>query len=46
MELKKMSAALEIEKGKTDRLLHQMLPKRVAENLRDGKPVEAGTERK
>ena len=42
MELKKTSAALEIEKEKTDRLLHQMLPKKVADNLRDGKRVEAG----
>ena len=40
--LQVMAAALEEEKGKTDMLLHQMLPVKVAEQLRQGKKVEAG----
>lgn len=41
--LKRTSRLLEIEKEKTDRLLYQMLPVKVANMLRDGKKVEAGT---
>ena len=33
---------LEIEKKKTDTLLYSMLPKEVANDLREGRPVEAG----
>ncbi|XP_067947353.1 guanylate cyclase soluble subunit beta-2-like [Watersipora subatra] len=40
-ELKKMALELENEKAKTDRLLHEMLPKRVATQLKQGKTVEA-----
>ena len=36
------SEALEQEKAKTDMLLHQMLPVKVAEALKDGHRVEAG----
>ena len=36
------SQALEVEKKKTDTLLHQMLPVKVADALRDGKKVDAG----
>lgn len=41
-ELKKMAMELENEKGKTDRLLHEMLPKKVADQLKQGQTVEAG----
>mgnify|MGYP001805135322 CR=1 FL=1 len=41
-ELKKMAIELENEKAKTDRLLHEMLPKKVADQLKQGKTVEAG----
>lgn len=41
-ELKKMAIALDIEKGKTDRLLHEMLPKKVADQLKQGQTVAAG----
>ena len=37
-----MARDLESEKAKTDLLLHQMLPPKVADQLREGKPVEAG----
>ena len=41
-ELKRMAIALENEKAKTDRLLHEMLPQKVADQLKQGKTVEAG----
>ena len=41
-ELKKISVALEVEKGKTDMLLYQMLPMKVADALREGRTVDAG----
>ena len=41
-ELKRTSQALEVEKAKTDMLLYQMLPVKVADQLRDGKRVDAG----
>ena len=41
-ELKKTAIALEAEKKKTDMLLHQMLPVKVADQLREGNKVEAG----
>ena len=41
-ELTRTSQALEVEKKKTDTLLHQMLPVKVADALRDGKKVDAG----
>ncbi|XP_076469686.1 guanylate cyclase soluble subunit beta-2-like [Babylonia areolata] len=40
-ELKKTSIALEIEKKKTEDLLHMMLPKKVAISLTHGIPVKA-----
>ncbi|CAG5127190.1 unnamed protein product [Candidula unifasciata] len=40
-ELKKISQALEVEKSKTESLLHQMLPRNVANALTNGKKVEA-----
>ncbi|XP_064606184.1 guanylate cyclase soluble subunit beta-2-like [Liolophura sinensis] len=40
-ELRKTSRALEAEKQKTDMLLYQMLPVKAADQLREGKPVEA-----
>ncbi|XP_074644360.1 guanylate cyclase soluble subunit beta-2-like [Tubulanus polymorphus] len=40
-ELKKTAVALEKEKQKTDTLLHQMLPVKVAEQLRNGLKVDA-----
>ena len=40
-ELKRTAAALEDEKAKTDELLYQMLPVKVADTLRDGHEVEA-----
>ena len=42
VELKKMGKLLAEEKRKTDELLFQMLPVKVANQLRDGKKVEAG----
>ena len=41
-ELKRTALALEKEKSKTDMLLYQMLPIRVANALRDGQKVTAG----
>ncbi|XP_070538454.1 guanylate cyclase soluble subunit beta-2-like isoform X4 [Ptychodera flava] len=41
-ELRKAMADLEAEKAKTDMLLHSMLPRQVADQLREGKRVEAG----
>ncbi len=41
-ELKRTSLALEKEKAKTDMLLYQMLPVRVADQLREGRKVDAG----
>ena len=41
-ELKRTADALEEEKAKTDMLLYQMLPVKVADSLRDGYKVEAG----
>ena len=41
-KLQLMSEALVQEKHKTDTLLHQMLPERVADTLRDGHKVPAG----
>ncbi len=41
-ELTRTSAALEVEKRKTDALLYQMLPVKVANQLRDGQKVAAG----
>ena len=41
-ELKRTSSALEQEKAKTEMLLSQMLPGKIAMQLRDGKKVEAG----
>ncbi|KAK3084164.1 hypothetical protein FSP39_009295 [Pinctada imbricata] len=40
-KLQKLAISLEEEKKKTDSLLYQMLPYKVANQLRDGKPVEA-----
>lgn len=40
-ELKKISLALDVEKQKTDMLLYQMLPEKVAKDLRDGKKCTA-----
>ena len=39
--LKRTGAALEAEKAKTDELLYQMLPVKVAHSLREGQEVEA-----
>ncbi|XP_077987635.1 guanylate cyclase soluble subunit beta-2-like [Glandiceps talaboti] len=41
-ELRKTMGQLEAEKQKTDMLLHSMLPRQVADQLRNGKKVEAG----
>ncbi|XP_030834771.1 guanylate cyclase soluble subunit beta-2-like [Strongylocentrotus purpuratus] len=41
-ELRTLMRDLELEKKKTDTLLYSMLPKEVANDLRDGKKVEAG----
>ena len=38
-----MATALEREKKKTDMLLHQMLPEKVADQLREGQKVAAGS---
>ncbi|XP_069142346.1 guanylate cyclase soluble subunit beta-2-like [Argopecten irradians] len=40
-ELKKTSEALQYEKKKTETLLYQMLPQKVANELKNGKTVEA-----
>lgn len=40
--MKKLANALEEEKKKTDALLYEMLPVKVANQLRDGKTVSAG----
>jgi len=44
MELRKTSRALEEEKKKTDKLLYQMLPANVADELKNGRPVPAGND--
>jgi len=46
MELRKTSRALEEEKKKTDKLLldYQMLPAKVADELKNGRPVPAGND--
>ena len=41
-ELMKTARALELEKKKTDSLLYQMLPEKVANSLREGIKVAAG----
>ena len=41
-ELKKISIALEVERQKTETLLNEMLPRKVAEQLKRGKRVDAG----
>ena len=41
-ELRVTMRDLEIEKKKTDTLLYQMLPVEVANELREGRTVEAG----
>lgn len=41
-ELKITSMELEKEKDKTEMLLSQMLPSKIASQLREGKKVEAG----
>lgn len=41
-ELRNALNDLEAEKQKTDMLLHSMLPRQVADQLREGKKVEAG----
>eukprot|EP00057_Strongylocentrotus_purpuratus_P014976 XP_011669450.1 PREDICTED: guanylate cyclase soluble subunit beta-2 isoform X1 [Strongylocentrotus purpuratus] len=41
-ELRGALGELEAEKKKTDMLLHSMLPRQVADQLREGKKVEAG----
>ncbi|KAH9508000.1 Guanylate cyclase soluble subunit beta-2 [Bulinus truncatus] len=41
-ELKRMSRELELEKQGTEKLLYQMLPEKVAIQLKNGKAVEAG----
>ncbi|XP_075448078.1 guanylate cyclase soluble subunit beta-2-like isoform X3 [Ascaphus truei] len=41
-ELRKLSRNLEIEKKKTETLLYAMLPKHVANKLKEGKKVQAG----
>ncbi|CAG5127184.1 unnamed protein product [Candidula unifasciata] len=40
-ELKRTSRELELEKQKTERLLYQMLPEKVANQLKNGQKVEA-----
>lgn len=44
-ELRNALNDLEAEKQKTDMLLHSMLPRQVADQLREGKKVEAGRSR-
>ncbi|KAL5013480.1 hypothetical protein ScPMuIL_007750, partial [Solemya velum] len=41
IELKKTSRALQCEKKKTETLLYQMLPEKVADDLKNGRQVEA-----
>ena len=41
-QLKRTGVALEKEKAKADMLLHQMLPIKVANQLREGRKVKAG----
>jgi guanylate cyclase soluble subunit beta len=41
-ELQRTSKALETERQKTEQLLHQMLPPKVAIQLKNGHSVEAG----
>ena len=41
-QLRTIMRDLEIEKEKTDTLLYSMLPKEVANDLREGRTVEAG----
>ena len=43
-ELKRTGLALEMEKEKTDMLLYQMLPRKVANQLREGTKADAGTQ--
>lgn len=43
-DMKKLAAALDQEKKKTDMLLYQMLPVKVANQLREGRTVEAGAQ--
>ncbi|KAK6995376.1 hypothetical protein BgiMline_012045 [Biomphalaria glabrata] len=40
-ELKRMSRQLELEKQRTEKLLYQMLPEKVANQLKNGEEVEA-----
>lgn len=42
-ELRVLSRHLEVEKKKTETLLYAMLPRHVANQLKEGKKVEAGT---
>ena len=42
MELKKTSKALEAEKRKTEELLYEMMPKKIAKQLTSGQVVKAG----
>ena len=42
-ELRILSSHLEAEKKKTETLLYAMLPRHVANQLKEGKKVEAGT---
>ena len=42
IELRKSSKELELEKVKTDTLLYQMLPEKVANDLKNGRPVKSG----
>ncbi|KAJ8351934.1 hypothetical protein SKAU_G00234100 [Synaphobranchus kaupii] len=42
-ELRILSRNLEVEKKKTETLLYAMLPRHVANQLKEGKKVEAGT---
>lgn len=42
MALKKTSKALESEKRKTEELLHDMMPKKIAKQLTSGQKVKAG----
>lgn len=43
LELRFLSQHLEEERKKTDNLLYAMLPKHVANQLKEGKTVEAGS---
>lgn len=42
-KLKLTSKALENEQKKTEELLSQMLPKKIADDLKNGRQVKAGT---